>query len=462
MDSQKKEIAADCWKKGTQAVERLNWDYAIEMYSKAVAMVPDNLLYRQSVRGAERKKYDDNGSGARMARVKLVGIRGRIKKSRLQKNWAAVDRAAEDGLKINPWDAHLLADVADACRHREFIEVAVDSYRHAVLQDKKNKTFNRALAELLEQRGDYTEAAKIWEWIARLDPSDGEARSKALQVQAESVLDRGGYEGADDTRGVMADHEVAKRLGTSSAGPADGPGMSEEADLKNAIRREPEQVAHYLKLAGWYRRQAQLEDALEILQQALDASGGDAAIREQFEDVELDLMRYNLTIARDRAAQDSDDEESTRNARALATELVQREIEVLSKRVERYPNDLKIRFELAGRFVRTKKYTQAIPLYQVCVRDTRLEVASLTSLGKCFIGEKKTKLARRQFEKAAAMVDQHDEPDLFKEAHYWLARLLEEAGERDEAESHYTDVLAIDYEYKDAKERLEKVQEGES
>jgi len=98
----------------------------------------------------------------------------------------------------------------------------------------------------------------------------------------------------------------------------------------------------------------------------------------------------------------------------------------------------------------------------VCVRDTRLEVASLTSLGKCFIGEKKTKLARRQFEKAAAMVDQHDEPDLFKEAHYWLARLLEEAGERDEAESHYTDVLAIDYEYKDAKERLEKVQEGES
>ncbi|MEE3284291.1 MAG: tetratricopeptide repeat protein, partial [Planctomycetota bacterium] len=135
------------------------------------------------------------------------------------------------------------------------------------------------------------------------------------------------------------------------------------------------------------------------------------------------------------------------------------EIEIFSTRVERYPNDLKLKFELGSRFVRIKKYPQAIPLFQVCVKDNRLEIGALTSLGKCFIAEKKGKLAKRQFQKAAESVSQLDQPDLYKEVHYWLARLLEEGGDRSTAEHHYTEVLAVDYEYKDALARMEGLSE---
>ncbi|MDP7277771.1 MAG: tetratricopeptide repeat protein, partial [Planctomycetaceae bacterium] len=139
--------------------------------------------------------------------------------------------------------------------------------------------------------------------------------------------------------------------------------------------------------------------------------------------------------------------------------LIKREIEVFSSRIERYPNDLKLKSELGNRFVRIKKYNQAIPLFQVCVKDQRLQTAALTSLGKCFIAEKKGKLAKRQFEKAVETVDQLDQPDLYKETHYWLARLLEEEGNSAEAENHYTEVLAVDYEYKDALSRMEALSE---
>ena len=400
MDAEKKQIAADCWKKGSEAMSKENWDYAIEMFGKSVMLVPDNLLYRQTLRGVERKKYGDNGSGAKMAGLRLTKVKTRIKTSRLKKNWDAVDRAVEDGLKINPWVATLLFELGVAARERGFSEVATDAMRNALANDTENKVFARTLAELLESRGDYSEASKIWQRLAKLDPSDAEARTKAMQVLTDNVIDRGGYEGAETTRDAMADEEVARRLGTATGGQADGPGQSEEADLVHAVRRAPEMVEHRLNLANHYRKSGKLEEAASTLKEALEISGGDAGIRENLEDVELDLLRQNLNLARDKAAADAGNEEALRNVKAINGELIKREIEVFSSRVQRYPNALKMKFELGTRFVKIKKYAQAIPLFQVCVKDNRLETGALTSLGKCFIAEKKGKLAKRQFEKA--------------------------------------------------------------
>ena len=457
MDAEKKKIAADCWKKGSEAMAKENWDYAIEMFGKSVSLVPDNLLYRQTLRGVERKKYADNGSGAKMAGLRLTKVRARIKAGRLKKNWGAIDRAAEDGLKINPWDSSLLFELGVAARERGFSEVATDAMRTAVANNSKNKDFARELAELLEARGDYNEAAKIWQRLAKLDPLDTHARTKSMQVLTDNVIDRGGYESAESTRDTMADDEIAKRLKTGGGGNADGPGQSEEADLVHAVRREPESIENRLRLGSHYRKNGKLEEAAATIQEALEISGGDPSIRESLEDVELDQLRKNLTLAKDSASRDDDQDQN--NVRAINTELIRREIEIFSKRVDRYPNDLKLKYELGSRFVRVKNYVQAIPLFQVCVKDSRLATGALTSLGKCFIAEKKGKLAKRQFEKAVESVNQLDEPDLYKEVHYWLARLLEEDGEQSSAEHHYTEVLAVDYEYKDALARMEGLSE---
>ena len=460
MDADKKSIAANCWRKASEAMTKENWDYAIEMSLKAVTLVPDNLLYRQTLRGVERRKYNDNGSGAKMSGLKLTPIRARIKKGRLKKDWTAVDQAAEDGLKVNPWDAQLLFDLGESARERGFSEVAANSLRDAVANDRENKNFNRTLAELLERQGDYDEASKIWHLLSKLDPMDTDARTKAMQTMTSNVLDRGGYEGADSTKDAMADREVAKRLGLEGAGnAADGPGMSEEADLEHAVRREPEMIEHRIKLASHYRKTGKLEKASETLNEALDISGGDAGIRELLEDVQLDQMRHNLGLAKEAVGRNGDDEDAKKNLKALNGELLKREIEVFSSRVERYPNDLKMKFELGNRFIRLKKYAQAIPLLQVCIKDQRLETGALTALGKCFLAEKKNKLAMRQFEKAVETVDVLEEPDLFKESHYWLARLLTEAGDQTAAEHSYTEVLAVDYEYKDALARMEALSE---
>jgi tetratricopeptide (TPR) repeat protein len=462
---QKHKIANQCWKTGTEALAKQNWDYSIKMFGQAVEQVPDNLLYRQSYRGAICKKFGDNKTGAKMAGARLMGTRTKIKKARLQSKWDLVDQEATRGLAVNPWDPALNAEIGEACVNLGYSEVAQFFFEKAVEGDPDNKHYNRQLALLLEERGNYSRAIDCWAKIFKQDPLNSEARSKMTQLQAKTVME-GGYDTAKSTQEVRSSgthtaYDEARAGRTSAQAAADGPGMSVEADLQRAIRKEPANVQNYLKLADYYKREKQLDEARQTFQKALEVSGGgDHNIREQLEDVELDMLRHNLELAKDAAQKNPGDETAKRNRVALARELIQREIEVFSARVERYPKDMAIKYELAKRYMRLQKWGQAIPLLQQASSDPRHEAEVLVALGECFLSEKKTPLAKRQFEKVLPKLNPHDHVDLVKKSRYVLGRLAEDAGDTALAEEHYNEILAIDYEYRDVLKRLEGLQGG--
>lgn len=452
---EERKIAADCWRKGNEALPKENWDYAIQMYYTCVRLVPDNLMYRQSLRGTEHKKYGDNGTGARMASMRLVGPKTRIKKARMSKDWASLDLAAEEGLQVNPWDAQLNADVGDAAAQRGFQDVAIFAYEASLRAEPANKEVNMALAAILQERGEYTRAADCWRRIAKADPTSGEARSKITQLDARQVMDRGGYEAAESTRNV--------RVGgpTGRGGQAvDGPGMSVEADLQRAIRKEPANKDNYLKLADYYRREGKLEAAEEQLKTALQVSGSDVSIRELLEDVQLALMDRSLKVAKEQAQQSPDDADLKQRAADLANELLKRELEVLAARVERYPQDMKLKFELGLRYMRVTKWALAIPLFQQSRGDPRVKGESLVNLGKCFFYDNKAALAIRQFEAAFPEVKFEDKPDIYKDMHYSAGRIYEKTNNLKAAEECYQKVLEVDYTFRDTVQRLDALQGG--
>jgi tetratricopeptide (TPR) repeat protein len=82
----------------------------------------------------------------------------------------------------------------------------------------------------------------------------------------------------------------------------------------------------------------------------------------------------------------------------------------------------------------------------------------LVNLGKCFLKVKKNDLAEFQFKRAVAKLNPNDHLKPLLECRYYLGRLAEEAGRKDEAVREYNEVIALDYEYKDARVRLEKLQ----
>lgn len=455
---EKIKIAADCWRKANEAVPKENWDYAIQMYLTSVKLVPDNVMYRQSLRGTEYKKFDDNKTGAKMANMRLMGVKTKLKKCKMSKDWAGVAEACEEGLQVNPWDPQLGADLGDALNALGYAEVAIFAYEESLKVDPTNIAVNKAMAALLEERGEYPRAIECWKRILKVDPNSGEARSKMTALDARSVMDRGGYEGAESTRNVMAPHEIAKRLGKNQN--ADGPGVSVEADLQRAIRKEPANKDNYLKLADYYKREAQLEQAEEQLLKALEVSGNDISVREILEDVQMAMMTKTLHITKEQARSAPADASLKQRAGELANELLKRELEIFAGRVERYPNDMRLKFELASRYMRIKKWQLAIPLFQQSRGDPRLKGESLFSLGKCFYYDGKAQLGIRQFEAAMADIKHDEKPDLFKDLNYSAGRLYEELKNPSAAEEAYQRVLEIDYGFKDTVERLNKLQGG--
>ena len=461
---------AENYRRGVEAIEKKNWDLAIENFRIASLIVSDNLVYRQLLRSATRKKYNDNGTGAGMlAKTKLMGIRSRITASKKKNDWADVDKAAEEGLLINPWDVQLLSELGEAHKNLNSLNIAKESYKLACAGDKTNKDLWRKLGAILKDKGEYDEAASAWEQVYKLDPLDGEARNMITGMHTLKTTHRGGYEDATSTLDVSVNKDEKKTktayddyaTGGLSQSKGLAPGESLENDLKQAIRKEPNNVANYAKLATHYRKNKQLDEAFETLTTALQISGNSPDVRELLEDVELDKMKLNVDLGKAKAAK-SNDPAMRENIAALAQDMLKREIEIFSARVERYPQDMNRKYELATRFMRQQKWSLAIPLLQRASQDPRLKGKALLKLGMCFIYDKKLPLARGQLERAAPDMDFNNDPDSYKECHYWLGRVLEQLGDKATAEKHYGDVLVVDYDFKDTRDRLEKLQGGPS
>lgn len=462
-----KKIAADCWRRGNEALAKENWDYSIEMFTTAVKLDPEALLYRQTKRGAERKKYGDNNTGSKMGVLKLAGSKTKIKNSRRKKDWAAVDEIAEESLSINPWDPALNADMAEACQNQGYLDAAIFGYKMAIENDKANKAYYTQLGTLLEEKGEFKHARECWEMAFKLDPMDGEARSKVTALMATETRVRGGYDGADKSSNVKKQSAYdegratrEERQKAQKGNEPDGPGQSLEADLQRSIRKEPENKDHYLRLADLYRRDGKLVESKELYEKAYELSGKNTNIGEQIEDVDLELLREQLTEAKDVFNKDRENAEAKKQVSLISKALIKREIEVFTKRVENYPADMRLKFELAQRFIRLKKWAPAISLLQQSVKDTRISSEALVALGKCFFADGKKELAKRQFEKALPNLSPDDKPGIYKEAHYLLARLYEESKQKEKAEDHYSEILAVDYDYRDTLKRLDELQGG--
>lgn len=454
----KARIAKTLFQKGTEAMAKENWDYAIDMFTDCVKLFPDNLLFRQTLRGVEYRKYGNNKTGAKMGSMRLMPIRGRIKKARMKSDWPTIDQTAEEGLKVNPWDAQLNADMAESCENQGYLDTAIYGYQRAVESEPENVAYLKALGLLLEQKADYNTAIQCWERVLKLEPLNGEARSKIGALRADSVIKVGRYDEAEKAHEVKRGYE--ERVSGPRPNEVAGPGMSEEADLQRATRKEPNNADNYVKLANYYKREGEFEKAIAQFQKALDISG-DPNLREQMEDIELDMLRRNFALAREAAAKDEANTQAAENAKALDRELVLREIDVFSRRIQRYPGNTKMKFDLGERLMRVKKYAQSIPLFQAAVSDPRVASEALVNLGECFLHEKQNKLAFRQFEKALPTINVNDHPDVYKRCHYVLGRLNEQDGNTEQAEHHYSEILAVDYDYKDVRTRLEKLQGGD-
>jgi tetratricopeptide (TPR) repeat protein len=123
------------------------------------------------------------------------------------------------------------------------------------------------------------------------------------------------------------------------------------------------------------------------------------------------------------------------------------------KRVEQYPNDLGIRFEMGALYFHAGKIGEAIREFQKAQDNPHKKVAAMGYLAQCFAKRKMYDLAAETLQNAIKEKPVFDEEK--KELTYQLGCVLESMDQKDAAIEQLKLIYKVDSGYKDVAARVE-------
>ncbi|GAB6165600.1 hypothetical protein JCM19992_16000 [Thermostilla marina] len=433
---------------GNRIAAQDQFDYATDLFTECVNGDPSNLYYVQAFLGNLKKKYNNNKKGAALGFLKTMPLKASLKKAMLKKDWVGAIKTGLEILKINPWDTSALTALSDACDQCGFQESRLAFLRQALDANQKDVELCRRCARTLAELGSYDQAIALWHRVEQLKPNDAEASRAIADLAVRRTIEEGEF---DQESGK------SKRLIEAAGGTTAGGVVTKKDKLEEEIRRNPQNVALYVELAELHLRNDNYDDAEAVLQAAYERTN-DPNVAERLEDVQLRRYRHELAAAENRARANPNDEAAKKQVSEAQRRLWAKELEVYIRRVERYPNNLTFRYELAVRYQLNGKYKEAIREYQQAMGDPRRKGVCLLSLAQCFEKIKQYRLAMSHYEKAIEEISDR-EGEAKKRALYLAAILAYRMGNLTVAEKYANQLAAMDFSYKGVAQLLDKIAE---
>ncbi|GMU34050.1 MAG: hypothetical protein AMXMBFR20_19220 [Planctomycetia bacterium] len=177
------------------------------------------------------------------------------------------------------------------------------------------------------------------------------------------------------------------------------------------------------------------------------------------DDVRIRMSNRRLRALKEAAAADPANKQAQEQALAFAAKQNDVEIAIFTERVATYPTDMKHKFQLGVRLFKANRFDEAIPLFQLSQMDGRSKHESRLYLGRCFFEKNFMEQAVSTLSTAIEGIDV-ETGKLATELNYWLGRGLEQLQRFDEARKVYGHLIQIDYNYRDARQRLQKLVAG--
>lgn len=431
-----------CYRTGVHAGDP---KYAIDMFSMCVAGDPGNVVFLQSFLTALRHKYGAKKSST-LGSLSTMGGRSSMKKAGSQANWSEVIKLGVNTLKSNPADHTCLLLMAEACENLMMPECQAVYLRTALDVAPADVEVNRQCSRYAASQGNYDQAIECWRRIAKVKGMAEEADQEIARLSVEKTITAGqGLTGRGGAKPV-ADDDAA----TSTT--------SRRAKLEQAISENPADIDTYLELADVLEQEGSVEAAEKVLAKALAASGNELKVREHVEDRQLRWGRAKLMLAEKRLeAADTPDNRTAVEKLKLAS--LRQEIEIFGARVNRYPDNVTWKYELALRLKSAGKYQEAIKAFQEAIKDVRRRGVISLELGECFQAIKQYQLAMQNYEVAIEALSDR-ELENRKRALYRAGVLAAALKDIDAAQKHLSAVATLDFGYRDVAKRLDKLRSG--
>ncbi len=339
-----------------------------------------------------------------------------------------------------------------------FLKALESAPKASVKQYQTLGQLTEELGDRAAARGESTFGVEVYQtgvqvltlW-RRKAPKDHVAESALKSLSTKLTILKGRYQDGSSFRESMADAEeqadlhdknrsvqsedrmdalIAKAKAEFDANPDKAGALKEFADLLCRRERTADEVRAIGVLVEEYKR------------------GGDYRWKQRADDIRIKQLGRDV-----RSAAETGDEAKIKEARIAQLRF---ELKAYKERSERYPTDLRIRFELGVRRFSAGQFDDAIPLLQSARTDPKNRVSCGMYLGRCFLRKGYFDQAIPALEDALAGSDAADE-ELVKTTRYWLARAQEGSGDRQSAQKTYGNILQADYNYRDVRARLDRL-----
>jgi tetratricopeptide (TPR) repeat protein len=460
-----RKMAEDLFARAAQATQRNNFGYAIHLYMDGLRYNPRDVEngHKGLRECALRKSTAGKGGGLGSLFSQVKGAVSQMLGRQKDAMMGLLEALADD-----PQNITLLMQVMQTARRQDYHEVAIfygEVAAEETLRSKKpQKQIFTTLADLYESRKEFKKAVEALGTAIKIDPSDRDLDRQARNLAAQASIEEGGLENVSDFRQMVKDKAQASQSAQQQVVRTKEQLDAQYEDLKTRLEADPANPVKMQQLADCQWRRGFLDEALALLQQALDTSK-DYRFKSRMDDIRMAEIRRAVREIDEQLEADPNRTDLKAKRAEAVTQRDRYELDVYNERVRQYPTEMGIRYELGVRQYRIGTHDEAIGSLQMATRDPKRRVQALSWLGKCFYAKKLLQEAQSQFETAIQQYELSSDP-LGKELRYNLAKCFEAQNKLPQAIEWYSVIVQQDYQYRDAAKRLEalrrKVSEGEA
>ncbi|MFO0956286.1 MAG: tetratricopeptide repeat protein [Isosphaeraceae bacterium] len=445
------------FERANDAAMKDNFDYAVQMYQDSCKLAPEEVQYRQALRGVERRRFDNEPSNVgRLVGARNQPIRLRAKADLARKNYAQALQTCEEAFVHNPWDVQASLIAAEAAEQLNLPILAMFLIESVFPQGGDDLNFLRHAARVYEANGAWNKAIHCWEKVRKIAPSDEGARGKINQLAANATINKSGLNktGSGSTRTISPEEEEEiKARAAAKAEELKRTALTPDQRWEKEIEEDPTSIRPYLDWADSLRGRNRLDEAEKLLARGLKANPGDAALMLAHADTQIARLRRAIDAWSLKARDNPRDIEAQAKLKQLQEMLRDYELKEYRRRVQLSPEDAELRLELGQRLANAGQHDQAIAEFQVARNEPRLKVQALMQLASSFEANGVIKLAERSLQEALKAADEAEAATV-NALHYRLGKIAEAQGDLKKAEDHFNEVAANDYTYLDVAQRL--------
>ncbi len=460
---------ARAWFERAAAVaDTRQYDYAIECFISGLRHDPGNQTVHEDLRDVALKRKVGGGKPAGLTEKFKSSGGGPVDKFLdAEKLWV------KDPLNLKLMIQTMkLAVAADEASPDDSLGEVAYWIGNIVLENTQSSKSPEegdylALLDMFKQIGAFEKAVLACKLAIQVNPKNTQMMDELKDLEAESTLQKGRYTDTDgDFRDSVRDVEKQRQLAQEDAITKTASAVEQIIERRRAeYEQEPTDMDRLHKLVDALLQnesEPTENEASQLIQKAHEQTG-QYRYKVRFGDLRMKQLNRQYRQARADLDKDKQNAEARAALEAVYKEKMKFELAEYTDRVQNYPTDLALKFQLGTRLYAFKKYDDAIGAFQQAKSDPKHRAASHDYLGRCY-------QARGWFDEAVDTFRQgieiHPIADdrLGKELRYQLMAALENAAGKNksleqgrEAQKIASQLLQTDIHFRDIRTRIDQV-----